>query len=91
MKMNKAELIQRVVKKTGLKKVDVGGLVNAMFEVIEDALKAGENVTITGFGSFKVVERKAREGRNPQTGQPIKIPAKKVVKFKPGKGLAKIS
>ena len=91
MKMNKAELIQRVAKKTGLKKVDVGGLVNAMFEVIEDALKAGENVTITGFGSFKVVERKAREGRNPQTGQPIKIPAKKVVKFKPGKGLVKIS
>jgi DNA-binding protein HU-beta len=85
--MTKTELVARVAEKVGIKKKDAAGLVNALFETIKEALKAGESVNITGFGSFKVVQRAAREGRNPATGELIKVPARKVVRFKAGKEL----
>ncbi|MDL1971456.1 MAG: HU family DNA-binding protein [Candidatus Desulfofervidaceae bacterium] len=88
--MTKTEFINKVAAETGLTKKNAARAVDAVFKVLEDTLKSGENVVITGFGSFKVVERAARKGKNPQTGEPIEIPAKKVVKFKAGKKLAKV-
>lgn len=85
--MNKTELISKVAEQAGLKKVEAGKAVTTMFEILRDTLKIGEKVAITGFGTFRVAERAAREGRNPQTGKPIRIPATKVVRFKPGKDL----
>ena len=82
--MNKGQLIAEVAKKAGLSKKDAGNAVNATIETIKKNVKKG--VTLIGFGTFKVVRRKARIGRNPQTGEKIKIKAKNVVKFKPGKG-----
>ena len=82
--MNKGLLIAEVAKKAGLSKKDAGNAVNATIETIKKNVKKG--VTLIGFGTFKVVRRKARIGRNPQTGEKIKIKAKNVVKFKPGKG-----
>ena len=83
--MNKGQLIAEVAKKAGLSKKDAANAVNATIETIKKNVKKG--VTLIGFGTFKVVRRKARIGRNPQTGEKIKIKAKNVVKFKPGKGL----
>lgn len=85
--MNKTELISKVAEQAGLKKVEANKAVTTVFEILRDTLKIGEKVAITGFGTFRVVERAAREGRNPQTGKPIKIPATKVVRFKPAKDL----
>ena len=85
--MNKAELVKEVTSQTGLTKKASGEAIDAMTSVITDALARGEKVTLVGFGTFRVVERRARRGRNPQTGQTIQIPAKKVAKFRPGKGL----
>lgn len=85
--MNKTELISKVAEQAGLKKVEATKAVTTMFEILRDTLKIGEKVAITGFGTFRVVERAAREGRNPQTGGPIRIPATKVVRFKPAKDL----
>ena len=84
--MNKAELIDVVAKITCSKK-EAEAAVNETFAAIEKALKKGDSVTIVGFGTFGVTKRKARIGRNPQTGKEIKIPAKKVPTFKAGKGL----
>ena len=84
---NKAELVDRVAKKTQLTKKDVSATVEALFETIEEALKAGEKVQVIGFGNFEVRERAARKGRNPQTGKEIKIKASKVPAFKAGKAL----
>ena len=84
---NKAELIDRVAKKTQLTKKDVSATVEALFETIQEALKAGEKVQVIGFGNFEVRERAARKGRNPQTGKEIKIKASKVPAFKAGKAL----
>jgi integration host factor beta subunit len=88
--MNKGELIKAVVKNKPerITAGDVEQMVNATLEEIKNALAKGKDVKITGFGSFKVKERKARTGRNPRTGAEVAIPAKKVVKFKPGKELA---
>ncbi len=83
--MNKGQLISEVAKKTRLTKKDTANAVNAIVETIKKNVKNG--VTLVGFGTFKVSRRKARTGRNPQTGEKIKIKAKNVVKFKPGKGL----
>lgn len=83
--MNKSQLIAEVTKKAGLSKKDAGNAVNVTIETIKKNVKKG--VTLVGFGTFKVVRRKARIGRNPQTGEKIKIKAKNVVKFKPGKGI----
>jgi len=86
-KMNKAQLIEEVSDKIGLTKKETGNVVDAVTETITDTLSKGEKVTLVGFGTFQVMERKARTGRNPQTGETIQIPAKKVPKFVPGKGL----
>ena len=85
--MNKAELIEEVVGKTGLTKKDVGLVVDALMEAISNTLEKGEKVTLVGFGTFQTIQKKSRRGRNPQTGEEIQIPAKKVPKFVPGKNL----
>jgi DNA-binding protein HU-beta len=86
--MAKADLIEKIRIKAGFDtKAAAGKALEAVLETIRDSLAAGETVTLTGFGSFKVSERAARTGRNPQTGAPIKIPAKRVVKFSTSKGL----
>jgi len=85
--MNKAELIEEITNKTGLTKKDTRNVVNAVVETITSTLKKGESITLIGFGTFQVIERKPRAGVNPQTGETIQIPAKKVPKFRAGKGL----
>lgn len=85
--MTKAELISQVASEAQLKKGDAEKAVNSLIRIISDTLKSQGRLALAGFGTFVVAERKAREGRNPQTGKPIKIPATKVVKFKPGKQL----
>ena len=84
---NKAELVDRVAKKTQLTKKDVSATVDALFETIQEALQAGEKVQVIGFGNFEVRERAARKGRNPQSGEEIQIEASKVPAFKAGKAL----
>ncbi|TES84986.1 HU family DNA-binding protein [Candidatus Aerophobetes bacterium] len=85
--MNKGELVEQVSNWTGLTKKASREAVEAIASVITDTLATGEKVTLVGFGTFKVMQRKARTGRNPQTGQSIQIPAKKVPRFRPGKDL----
>ncbi len=82
--MNKSDLIEEVAKVTCAKQ-EAKDAVNALFSVIKQALGKNDRVGISGFGTFSVRARKARMGRNPRTGQPIKISAKRVVKFKPAK------
>lgn len=83
--MNKGDLIDKIVEETTLKKKDVENCLNSFVSVIQNELKKGEKVAIAGFGTFDVSQRKAREGRNPQTGETIKIAASKNPKFKAGK------
>jgi len=85
--LTKTELAKKVTEKTCLKKKDVTVAVDAVFEIIKEALSKGEKVQLIPFGSFTVKERKAREGRNPRTGDKIEIPARKVATFQPGKAL----
>jgi len=85
--MNKAELIEEVANQTGLAKRTSGKAVDAVVSAISDCLAKGEKVTLVGFGTFGVRQRKARTGRNPQTGATIQIPAKRVAKFVAGKTL----
>jgi DNA-binding protein HU-beta len=85
--MNKAELIEAVSAQTSLEKADAAKAVDAVFDVITSALKAGDTVALVGFGTFNVKTRAARSGRNPRTGETIEIPATKVPGFKAGKGL----
>ena len=85
--MKKAELVEAIAEKTGLTKADANRALEATFEVITKALKKGERVPVAGFGTFNVTKRKAREGRNPQTGAKVKIPARKAVTFKAGTAL----
>ena len=84
--MNKAELINEVAKVTCSKK-EADDAISATLAAIQKALKKGDTVTLVGFGTFKVSKRKARVGRNPQTGAALKIAAKKVPVFKAGQGL----
>jgi len=84
--MNKTDLVNEVAGVVSTKK-EAQEAVNCVISSITRALKKGENVTLTGFGTFKVVKRKARKGRNPSTGEEIKIKASKAPKFTPGKGL----
>lgn len=86
-KMNKPELITAIAEKTGMKKKDVEGMLNAFVEVVKGALKKGEKVALIGFGTWGTRERKARNGVNPKTKKAIKIPAKMTVFFKVGKEL----
>ena len=86
--MAKADLIEKVRVKAGMDtKASAGKALDAVLDVIKESLADGETVTLTGFGSFKVSERAARTGRNPQTGKEIQIPASKSVKFSVGKTL----
>jgi len=85
--MNKAELIEQVANQTGLTKKTSREAVDAIISAITDSLTRGEKITLVGFGSFQVTERKARKGVNPQTRKTIQIPAKNMPKFVPGKGL----
>jgi DNA-binding protein HU-beta len=85
--MNKAGLIDEVADKVGITKKEIGSVIDAVIESISKALEKREKVTLVGFGTFQIMERKPRRGRNPQTGQVIQIPAKNVAKFKAGKGL----
>lgn len=83
--MNKAQLIEAVANHAGLTKVDAEACINHCFETIKKAVKKGDDVTLIGFGTFTKTKRKARMGRNPQTGKEIKIPAMTVPKFRPGR------
>jgi DNA-binding protein HU-beta len=85
--MTKAELVAKIAEKNGTSKAQAEASMNAILDVIQDELAAGNKLTLTGFGTFSVSERKARTGRNPRTGEEIKIPACKVAQFKPGKVL----
>ena len=85
--MNKTELIAAVAKKADLSKKDAEAAVNATVEAVKGALKKGDKVQLVGFGTFEVRKRAAKQGRNPQTGAVIKVPATKVPAFKAGKAL----
>ncbi|PVX52456.1 DNA-binding protein HU-beta [Balneicella halophila] len=87
--MNKAELIDAMASKAGLTKADAKKAIDAFTEVTGDVLKKGDKLTLIGFGTFSVSKREARTGRNPRTGEALKIKAKNVAKFKPGAELAK--
>ena len=86
--MNKAEFISAIAEKAGITKSDAHKAVNAFMEVAGDILKNGEGITLVGFGTFNVNGRPARKVRNPRTGDMIKVPAKRFVKFKAGRTLA---
>lgn len=85
--MNKNDLIAGVAEAAELSKADATKAVDAVFDTITSTLKGGGDVRLVGFGTFSVVKRKASEGRNPRTGEAIKIPASNQPKFKAGKGL----
>lgn len=85
--MKKNELIVQVAENAGLSKASAAKAVDGVFDSIAKALKAGEAVRLVGFGTFLTVHRKASEGRNPRTGEKIKIAAARLPKFKAGKGL----
>lgn len=85
--MNKNDLINNVSTTAGLSKADSARAVDAVFEAISSALQNNDDVRLVGFGTFCVAERQATEGRNPRTGEKIKIPAARVPKFRAGKGL----
>jgi len=85
--LTKAELVREVAERTGMTKKDTALVVNAVFETVMDALSKGEKVQIAGFGIFEVRERAERVGRNPRTGEEIKIPPRKVPVFRVGKEL----
>ncbi|HYF80914.1 MAG TPA: HU family DNA-binding protein [Symbiobacteriaceae bacterium] len=85
--MNKQELVASVAEKADLTKKDAEKAINAVIESIKGALNQGDKVSLVGFGTFEVRTRAARSGRNPQTGDTIKIPAGKVPAFRPGKEL----
>ena len=85
--MNKNDLIAAVADSTGLSKADSAKAVDGVFDSITGSLKKGTEVRLVGFGTFSVARRKASEGRNPRTGEKIKIPASNQAKFKAGKGL----
>lgn len=86
--MNKAQLIDAIAAEANLTKADAKRALDAFVTTTTSALKAGDRVALVGFGSFAISKRNARTGRNPQTGAPITIKAKKVVKFKAGSELA---
>ena len=86
--MNKAELIDAIASEAKITKTDATKALDAFLAVTSKTLKKGDRVALVGFGTFSVAKRAARNGRNPQTGKPIKIAAKKVAKFKAGTELA---
>lgn len=88
--MNKAELITAIAEKAEISKKDAEQSLKAFIEAVSDELSKGGKVQLVGFGTFEVTERAAREGRNPQSGKPMKIAASKAPKFKAGKALKEI-
>lgn len=87
--MNKAELIEIIAKDSGITKVEASAVLNSFIDAITKSMKTGNKVTIVGFGTFSVSRKAARQGRNPQTGESIKIKARKVARFKAGNNLSK--
>lgn len=85
--LNKNAVVTSIAKKTGLTKVDSAKALKAFVATVSDSLSKGKGVRLTGFGSFRASHRKARKGRNPQTGAPLQIAARNVPVFKAGKGL----
>ncbi|MDA8169663.1 MAG: HU family DNA-binding protein [Nitrospiraceae bacterium] len=85
--MTKTELVDKISSQAGISKADAGRALDATIDSIKGALKKGQKVTLVGFGTFYVNKRKSRKGRNPRTGEEIKIPAMKVPKFTAGKML----
>ena len=85
--MNKTELVAAMADQAGLSKKDAEAALKAFTDVVSDELKKGGKIQLVGFGTFEVSERSAREGRNPHTGETMKIAASKAPKFKPGKAL----
>ena len=86
--MNKAELIAQIAEEAGITKTQANTALDSFVETVTKTLKKGDKVTLVGFGTFSVSKRAARNGRNPQTGETIKIKARKVARFKPGKELS---
>lgn len=87
MSLTKSEIVQAVADKSGLTKTQAAGIVDTVLRTMVDGLRSGEPVNIRNFGTFKPVTRKAREGRNPQTGEPVMIPERQAVTFKASKSL----
>jgi len=85
--VTKTEVIEALASRVGLTKADAKRAVDGLLEIVEGSLSRGEKVTLTGFGTFEVRHRKARMGRNPQTGAPLHIPASEYPAFKAGKSL----
>ncbi len=85
--MHKLELIRRLARRSGFSQAETARFLNAFLDTVVEALESGERVVLTGFGAFEVREREAREGINPRTGAPLKIPPRKTVAFKPSRGL----
>jgi DNA-binding protein HU-beta len=85
--MTKAELIDKIASGTGLSKADAARALDSTLNSVKLALKKGQKVTLVGFGTFAIVKRKSRKGRNPRTGEVITIPAAKIPKFTSGKAL----
>jgi integration host factor subunit beta len=83
--MIKADLINQIAKEMDISKQEAESGVNLFFQMIKEALQRGEEIELRGFGSFRFRERQARSGRNPRTGEPVKVPPKKVLYFKPSK------
>lgn len=88
--MTKAELVEEVIKSSNLSKRDAGIVVQTLLDSIIESLKKGEKVELRGFGSFRIRSRSARQGRNPKSGEIVKVPAKKIPYFKPGKELREL-
>ncbi len=86
--MNKGQLVDALAEKAELSKADAKKALEGFIDVVTGTLKKGEKISLVGFGSFSSEKRSAREGKNPRTGETIKIPAKNVVKFKAGSDLA---
>jgi DNA-binding protein HU-beta len=86
--MNKAELVAQVSEEAGITKTQANAALDSFIDTVTKTLKKGDKVTLVGFGTFSVSKRQARTGRNPQTGEAIKIKAKKVARFKAGKELS---
>jgi len=85
--MTKSELVQKIADEAKITKTAANRTIDSLIDAVKASLKKGKDVSIAGFGTFSVAKRKPRKGRNPQTGAEIKIPGKKVPKFKPGKSL----
>jgi len=86
--MNKADLVAKIAEDAGITKTQANAALDSFTTTVQKTLKAGDKLTLVGFGTFSVSKRAARTGRNPQTGAPLKIKAKKVARFKAGKELS---